>query len=541
MIDARLAEAPDRRLAVRRHARGRPGLAGHPGLPGRRRRRSSTAPGSPSARPPISAPLIQAVQDLGSGDWHGLPASRVWSLWTRYACTAFYAHPWAWNEIGFPGPAYPRGYKNKGVGRAGAVRGRATRRPGRRPGAGGRVSSQRPCSGTNRRGCCPTTAPGRTTGCAATCGASPTTTRSTWSSSAAARAARCCCSGWPGPDGGWPPWTPGRSGTRTRDWVSDEAGVAPPVLDRAAGDHRGRPGAARLEQLGPRRRRLHGALRRLHAALPSQRLPRPAPRTGSAPTGRSATATCCRTTQAIEEELPVAGEHWPWGDPHGYPHRPHPVGGNGEVFLRGARKLGITAKVGPVAIPNGRFGNRPHCIYRGFCLQGCKVNAKASPLITPHPGRPGPRRRGPGRRHGDPDRGRRADRAGHRRALRPRRPGAVPAGPDGGGGRLLDRDAPAAAELLLQPLPGRPVQRLRPGRPLPHGAGRAADRGPVRRRDPDVQGAAARGQLRGVLRDRPGQALPARVLDPERVARCRSPGPSTSRPRGTGAGRCATT
>jgi choline dehydrogenase-like flavoprotein len=35
-----------------------------------------------------------------------------------------------------------------------------------------------------------------------------------------------------------------------------------------------------------------------------------------------------------------------------------------------------------VAISNGRFGNRAHCIYRGFCLQGCKVNAKASPLIT---------------------------------------------------------------------------------------------------------------------------------------------------------------
>ncbi len=85
---------------------------------------------------------------------------------------------------------------------------------------------------------------------------------------------------------------------------------------------------------------------------------------------------------AIEEELPVAGEAWPWGDPHRYPQRPHPVGGNGEVFLRGASALGITAKVGPVAITNGRFGNRPHCIYRGFCLQGCKVNAKASPLIT---------------------------------------------------------------------------------------------------------------------------------------------------------------
>ena len=35
--------------------------------------------------------------------------------------------------------------------------------------------------------------------------------------------------------------------------------------------------------------------------------------------------------------------------------------------------------------PNGRFGNRPHCIYRGFCLQRCKVNVKASPLITMPP------------------------------------------------------------------------------------------------------------------------------------------------------------
>ena len=84
----------------------------------------------------------------------------------------------------------------------------------------------------------------------------------------------------------------------------------------------------------------------------------------------------------IENELPVAGDDWPWGDPHRYPHRPHPVSGNGETFLRGAYAAGIEAKVGPVAIPNGRFGHRPHCVYRGFCLQGCKVNAKASPLIT---------------------------------------------------------------------------------------------------------------------------------------------------------------
>ena len=61
--------------------------------------------------------VIQAVQDLGSGDWHELNAAHVWSLWTRYACTAFYAHPAVWAEIGFPGPAYPRGYKNIGVDR----------------------------------------------------------------------------------------------------------------------------------------------------------------------------------------------------------------------------------------------------------------------------------------------------------------------------------------------------------------------------------------------------------------------------------------
>jgi len=86
--------------------------------------------------------------------------------------------------------------------------------------------------------------------------------------------------------------------------------------------------------------------------------------------------------ERLERELPVAGEHWPWGDPHDYPHSPHPVAGAALEAWRGAHKYGIEMRVGPVSITNGVFGNRPHCIYRGFCLQGCKVNAKASPLIT---------------------------------------------------------------------------------------------------------------------------------------------------------------
>jgi hypothetical protein len=63
------------------------------------------------------AELVQAVQDLGdSGEkWHAWKGKHIWSLWTRYASTAFYSHPWAWNEMGYPGPAYPRGYLNPGV------------------------------------------------------------------------------------------------------------------------------------------------------------------------------------------------------------------------------------------------------------------------------------------------------------------------------------------------------------------------------------------------------------------------------------------
>jgi hypothetical protein len=47
--------------------------------------------------------------------WERLPAKLCWDLLTRYACEAFYAHPWAWNEIGFGGPAYPRGYARLGL------------------------------------------------------------------------------------------------------------------------------------------------------------------------------------------------------------------------------------------------------------------------------------------------------------------------------------------------------------------------------------------------------------------------------------------
>jgi hypothetical protein len=48
--------------------------------------------------------------ELSGGTWETLNVSRAFAVVMRHVCEAFYGHPWAWNEIGFPGPAYPRGY-----------------------------------------------------------------------------------------------------------------------------------------------------------------------------------------------------------------------------------------------------------------------------------------------------------------------------------------------------------------------------------------------------------------------------------------------
>jgi hypothetical protein len=51
-----------------------------------------------------------AKAKLHGGIWDTLNVDRAFSLVMRYIAQAFYSHPWAWNEIGFGGPAYPRGY-----------------------------------------------------------------------------------------------------------------------------------------------------------------------------------------------------------------------------------------------------------------------------------------------------------------------------------------------------------------------------------------------------------------------------------------------
>jgi hypothetical protein len=49
--------------------------------------------------------------------WQRMPPQRWWTyIALRQVTGAYYAHPYAWDEIGFGGPAYPRGYASLNFG-----------------------------------------------------------------------------------------------------------------------------------------------------------------------------------------------------------------------------------------------------------------------------------------------------------------------------------------------------------------------------------------------------------------------------------------
>lgn len=55
-----------------------------------------------------------ATGELSGGCWDALDVRRAWMVCMRDVLAQFYSHPWAWNEIGFGGPAYPRGFMRFG-------------------------------------------------------------------------------------------------------------------------------------------------------------------------------------------------------------------------------------------------------------------------------------------------------------------------------------------------------------------------------------------------------------------------------------------
>jgi hypothetical protein len=59
--------------------------------------------------------LLKSIHDAkpkeGAAEiWKRMEIHRYWALLVQDCVEAYYAHPWAWDEIGFGGPAYPRGY-----------------------------------------------------------------------------------------------------------------------------------------------------------------------------------------------------------------------------------------------------------------------------------------------------------------------------------------------------------------------------------------------------------------------------------------------
>src|SRR5581483_4700756 len=75
--------------------------------------------GSFAAAPPdVQRDVVEAFSEgkLHGQVWDELPCARAWSVVMRAVLSEFYSHPWAWNEIGFSGPAYPRGFARFGAG-----------------------------------------------------------------------------------------------------------------------------------------------------------------------------------------------------------------------------------------------------------------------------------------------------------------------------------------------------------------------------------------------------------------------------------------
>lgn len=117
MIDAKLyagqldgfryADMPDDRETWRRVAQGLDAAARQHGS-----EEFATAPWT------VQGQVIAAFSkgSLHGQVWDELPAKRAWSVVMRSVLSVFYSHPWAWNEIGFGGPAYPRGFARFGVG-----------------------------------------------------------------------------------------------------------------------------------------------------------------------------------------------------------------------------------------------------------------------------------------------------------------------------------------------------------------------------------------------------------------------------------------
>jgi hypothetical protein len=63
--------------------------------------------------------VLEAMQrgEVSGSAWDGLPSAKFFKQLVQQVITVYYAHPAAWNEIGWGGPASPRGYARTAYGR----------------------------------------------------------------------------------------------------------------------------------------------------------------------------------------------------------------------------------------------------------------------------------------------------------------------------------------------------------------------------------------------------------------------------------------
>lgn len=70
---------------------------------------------SPDQRHALLQQVDDGKADAGASHWKGLPPKQFFRhVLLKEAVKVYYAHPLAWNEIGFGGPAAPRGYLRLG-------------------------------------------------------------------------------------------------------------------------------------------------------------------------------------------------------------------------------------------------------------------------------------------------------------------------------------------------------------------------------------------------------------------------------------------
>ena len=64
----------------------------------------------PLAQDQVLITLHEGNPPAGGEIWQRVSVSHFWSMLLQDTARVYYAHPYAWDEIGYGGPAYPRGY-----------------------------------------------------------------------------------------------------------------------------------------------------------------------------------------------------------------------------------------------------------------------------------------------------------------------------------------------------------------------------------------------------------------------------------------------